>query len=49
MNFIDGNGDGPKNGWKDSGNVLRFMTGPRPNKRGIRSTRYKNAGIFEPS
>ena len=48
-NFIDWNGDGPENGWKDSGNVLRFKTGRRPSKRGIGSTRYKNAGIFEPS
>ena len=31
------------NGWKDSGNVLRFKTGRRPSKRRIESTRYKNA------
>ena len=37
------------NGWKDSGNVFRFKTSRRPSKRGIGSTRYKNAGIFEPS
>ena len=37
------------NGWKDSGNVFRFKTSRRPNKRGIGSTRYKNTGIFEPS
>ena len=46
--FIDRNVDGPKNGWKDSRNVLGFKTGHRTSKRGIGSMRYKDAGIFEP-
>ena len=44
--FVDRNGYGPENGWKDSGNVLKFKTNRRPGKRGTGSPRYKNARIF---
>ena len=45
-NFVDRNGDGPENGWKDSGDVLRFQTSNRSGKKGIRSSGCNNAGIF---
>ena len=47
--FVDGNGDGPKNGWKNSGDLLRFKTSYGPSKRRNESTRSKNAGVYEPS
>ena len=44
--FVDGNGDGLENGWKDSGDVLRFKTGSRLGKKWIGSSGCKNVGIF---
>ena len=46
--FFYGNGDGPENGWKNSGGLFRFKTGCGPSKR-FESTGSKNARVFEPS
>ena len=49
MKLCCGNGDGPENGRKSNGSVLRFKTNHRLGKRGTESSRYKNARIFESS
>ena len=46
--FVDGNDDGPENGWKNSEVLFRFKA-CGPSKRRFGSTGSKNAGVFEPS
>ena len=47
--FVDGNDDGPENGWKNGEVLFRFKAGCGPSKRRFGSTGSKNAGVFEPS
>ena len=46
---VDGNDDGPEDGWKKGEDLFRFKAGGGPSKKRIGSTRSKNIRVPKPS